>query len=122
MDIVRVKRQWGDRLCLIGNIDLGYTLTRGTPQEVFEAKVKAGPRSMVPAVHFRVRYDRVDQWGKVSLRYDSKLLHIGVGYRYRGWRVVLFVADRDVRVVAEDGELLRTVRLDPSRDYQRRSA
>jgi len=95
---------------------------RRTPQEVFEAKVKAGPRSMVPAVHFRVRYDRVDQWGKVSLRYDSKLLHIGVGYRYRGWRVVLFVADRDVRVVAEDGELLRTVRLDPSRDYQRRSA
>ncbi len=39
MDIVRVKRQWGDRLCLIGNIDLGYTLTRGTPQEV-EAEVR----------------------------------------------------------------------------------
>ena len=40
MDIVEVKRRYGDRLCLIGNIDLHYTLTRGTPQDV-EAEVKA---------------------------------------------------------------------------------
>ena len=36
MDIVAVKRDYGDRLALIGNVDLGYTLTRGTPQEVAE--------------------------------------------------------------------------------------
>lgn len=34
MDIVEVKRRYGDRLCLIGNIDLGGVLTRGTPAEV----------------------------------------------------------------------------------------
>jgi len=34
MDIVEVKAQYGDQLALIGNLDLGYTLTRGTPQEV----------------------------------------------------------------------------------------
>lgn len=34
MDIVKVKAEYGDRLALIGNLDLGYTLTRGTPQEV----------------------------------------------------------------------------------------
>lgn len=39
MDIAQVKRQYGDKLCLIGNIDLGYTLTRGTPAEV-EAEVR----------------------------------------------------------------------------------
>ncbi len=39
MDIVEVKRKYGDKLCLIGNIDLGYTLTRGTPEEV-DAEVK----------------------------------------------------------------------------------
>jgi uroporphyrinogen decarboxylase len=38
-DIAAVKRQYGDRLCLIGNLDLGYTLTRGTPEEV-EAEVR----------------------------------------------------------------------------------
>lgn len=36
MDIRRLKRQYGDRLCLMGNLDLGYTLTRGTPREVVE--------------------------------------------------------------------------------------
>lgn len=36
MDIVAVKQRYGDRLALIGNVDLGYTLTRGTPQEVAE--------------------------------------------------------------------------------------
>ena len=34
MDINEVKRQYGDRITIIGNIDLGYTLTRGTPEEV----------------------------------------------------------------------------------------
>jgi uroporphyrinogen-III decarboxylase len=34
-----VKREYGDRLCIVGNIDLHYTLTRGTPEEV-EAEVK----------------------------------------------------------------------------------
>jgi uroporphyrinogen decarboxylase len=34
MDIKEVKRVYGARISLIGNIDLGYTLTRGTPDEV----------------------------------------------------------------------------------------
>lgn len=28
------KHRWGDRICVIGNIELGHTLTRGTPEEV----------------------------------------------------------------------------------------
>jgi len=39
MDIDAVKRDYGDRLCLVGNIDLHYTLTLGTPEEV-DAEVK----------------------------------------------------------------------------------
>jgi len=35
-----------------------------------------------------------------------------------GLRVLALVADLDVRVLTEDGELLRALRLDPSRDYQ----
>jgi len=34
MDINEVKRRYGHRVCLVGNIDLRYTLTRGTPAEV----------------------------------------------------------------------------------------
>jgi len=36
MDIRELKQKIGDRVCLIGNLDLGYTLTRGTPEEVVE--------------------------------------------------------------------------------------
>lgn len=36
MDIVQVKAQYGGRLCVMGNIDLGYTLTLGSPQDVEE--------------------------------------------------------------------------------------
>lgn len=39
MDIDAVKRDYGHRVCLVGNIDLHYTLTRGTPEEV-DAEVK----------------------------------------------------------------------------------
>jgi transposase InsO family protein len=98
------------------------SIGRRTPQEVFDAKVKAGPGAAAPPVHYRVRYDQVDEHGVVTLRYDSKLRHIGLGARHRGTPIVLFVADRDVRIVTEDGELLRELVLDPSRDYQRQSA
>lgn len=47
MDLKRMKETYGHRVCLWGNIDLVYTLTRGTPEEV-EAEVaqrirEAGP-------------------------------------------------------------------------------
>jgi uroporphyrinogen decarboxylase len=47
MDIAELKRAVGRRLCLIGNIDLGYTLTRGTPEEV-EAEVRQRIRDVAP--------------------------------------------------------------------------
>ena len=37
MDIVAVKRAYGNRLALMGNLDLGYTLTRGSTAEVEDA-------------------------------------------------------------------------------------
>ncbi len=40
MDIEQVKDLFGHRVCLVGNIDLRYTLTRGTPEEV-EKEVKS---------------------------------------------------------------------------------
>jgi transposase InsO family protein len=95
---------------------------RRTPQEVFDAKVKAAPGAAAPAMHYRVRYDQVDHHGVVTLRSDSRLHHIGLGARHRGKPIVLLVADRDVRVLTEDGELLRELVLDPTRDYQRQSA
>ena len=47
MDIKVVKELYGDKVCLWGNIDLGYTLTRGTPEEV-DAEVKERIKDIGP--------------------------------------------------------------------------
>lgn len=47
MDIVEVKKRYGDRFCIFGNIDLEYTLTRGTVDDVREL-VKQRLRELAP--------------------------------------------------------------------------
>jgi transposase InsO family protein len=94
-----------------------------TPLVAWSARLRAGPALPQTATHFRVRQDKVDSCGRVTLRYLSQLRHIYVGRAHKGERIRLLVADAHVRVVREDGQLLRELTLDPSRDYQsRRSA
>jgi transposase InsO family protein len=93
---------------------------RRPPIVAFGARDKArpsGPRIRVQA-GVRVRRDRIDKNGKVTLRYRTRLHHIGVGHAHKGKRVTLLVDGLDVRIVDEDGHLLRHLTLDPSRDYQ----
>ena len=93
---------------------------RRTPAEAFAARPRATPRLpgfVVPA-HFRVRRDKVDITGTITLRHNSRLHHIGLGRRLIGTRVLVLVADLDVRVLSEDGELIRRLTLDPTRNYQ----
>lgn len=96
-------------------------LGRRTPAEAFAARPKAGPTGQrVTDGHFRIRHDRIDAGGAITLRHDSKLHHIGLGRRYAGTRVLVLVHDLHVRVLTERGELIRELTLDPSRDYQPR--
>jgi transposase InsO family protein len=68
----------------------------------------------------KVRHDRVDKTGCVTLRYRSKLHHLGLGRAHAGKRVLILMADLDVRVLDETGTVIRHLTLDPSRDYQSR--
>ena len=93
---------------------------RRPPRAAFEARDKArptGPKIRVGA-SVRVRRDRINKAGNVTLRHGTRLHHIGVGHAHEGKRVILLVNDLDVRVVSLDGELLRHLTLDPGRDYQ----
>jgi transposase InsO family protein len=89
-----------------------------TPLVAFHARLKARPSQPEAPTHYRVRRDRIDSRGKVTLRYLSKLRHIPVGAAHRNRKVLLFVAGADVRIVATDGTLLRQLTLDPNRSYQ----
>ena len=92
---------------------------RRTPAEAFAARERAYPRGpKIDCTGYRVRHDKVDRSGRVTLRYQGRLHHIGIGNAYRGWRVVMLVAGRDIRILDLDGNQLRRLRLDPTRDYQ----
>jgi transposase InsO family protein len=96
---------------------------RRTPAEAFAARPMASPslRSLPVPGRFRLRRDKVDITGVLTLRHDSRLHHIGIGRKLVGTRVLVLVDHLQVRVITEDGELLRDFTLDPTRDYQARS-
>lgn len=90
-----------------------------TPALAYGARPKATAGPPSANTHDRVRLDRLDETGKVSLRVEGQLHHIGVGRNYAGIRVLLLVQDLEVRVVdAATGEQLRELVIDTSRDYQ----
>ncbi len=72
-----------------------------------------------PDTHDRIRHDRIDKAGSVTLRHNSRLHHIGIGRTHAGTYVILLIQDLEIRIVnAATGELLRELTLDPNRDYQ----
>jgi len=94
-------------------------LNRQTPISVFNALLKAGPAAQPPGtLDHRVRRDKIDSFGKVTLRYLGRLRHIPVGVEHKNRRVRLLVAGPDVRILTDDGELIRALTLDPTRNYQ----
>src|SRR5207245_9369083 len=94
------------------------TLHREPRMTVLNALIQAKPPASHAAVDHRVRPDKIDAFGKVTLRYLGKLRHIPVGLAHKNRKVRLLVAGADVRVITEDGELIRALTLDPNRDYQ----
>jgi hypothetical protein len=92
---------------------------RRTPTKAFFARQHSGPRGpKIDCTGYKVRTDRVDKKGAVTLRYKGKLHHIGVGAAYKGWRVVMLIAGLDVQVIGFDGSPLRHLTLDPTKNYQ----
>jgi transposase InsO family protein len=95
-------------------------LGRRTPATAYAARPKAVPTAAALRIgkHHRVRRDKINKAGNVTLRHNSRLHHIGIGRRHTGKYVLLLVRELHVRIITEDGELLRELTLDPSRDYQ----
>jgi transposase InsO family protein len=90
-----------------------------TPLHAYSARTKARPQGAQAATHFRVRQDKVDQTGTVTLRHHSRLHHIGIGRAHKGRQIKLLIADRHIHIIdPNSGELIRQLTLDPTRDYQ----
>lgn len=89
-----------------------------TPTTIYTSRPKADPATRLDT-HNRVRTDRVDQAGAVTLRVNGRLHHIGIGRHHYRTRVLILAQDHHITVInAATGETLRDFTLDPTRDYQ----
>src|ERR1700751_3511544 len=94
-------------------------LGRHPPHQAYLARPKATPTGTpLHAGAYRIRHDRIDSNGKLTLRHNSRLHHIGMGRRHTGTNVLVLIHDLHIRVVTTDGQLLRELHLDPTKDYQ----
>jgi transposase InsO family protein len=92
---------------------------RATPATTYTARPKATPANRDADTHNRVRHDRIDTNGKLTLRLAGRLHHIGIGRTHARTPILMLVHDLHVRIInAATGELLRELTIDPARDYQ----
>ncbi|MEZ0358503.1 IS481 family transposase [Mycobacterium sp. SA01] len=93
---------------------------KATPHTAYTSRPKAQPGKRTDT-HDRVRRDRVDDYGTLTLRLAGRLHHISIGRTHARTRVLMLVQDLHVRIInAATGELIRELTIDPTRDYQPR--
>jgi transposase InsO family protein len=97
-------------------------LNRTTPAAAYTATPKAQPATTTgqDPGHYRLRYDRTDSHGKISLRRAGRMHHLGAGAA-NAHRRVLAIADQTTVTVIDlaTGEILSTHTIDPNRSYWR---
>lgn len=93
-------------------------LNRRTPSQAYTALPKATPDT-THEPEYRTRTDKVDRFGKVTVRYAGRLRHLGIGTGHRGTQVLLLIHDNHVTTSdAATGEILTEHLLDAAKDYQ----
>ena len=92
---------------------------RAVPADIYHRLPNAQPHTGDTTAPWRIRHDRIDTTGTVTIRRNSRLHHIGVGRRHAHTEVLMIIHDLDIRIINPNtGELLRQLTLDPDRDYQ----
>jgi transposase InsO family protein len=90
-----------------------------TPAQAYRARPKASPPHTAHG-HFRIRYDTVDQFGKLTLRHGSRLHHLGVGRTHAHTPVLILVTTNTVSVISKAGhQVLSSHHIDADRNYWR---
>ena len=96
-------------------------LQRRTPGEAYRATPKALPASNGHRPgHYRLRYDRLDVRGKMTLRRAGRMHYLHAGIAHAGKRVLAFADDSRVTVAElATGEVLSVHLIEPERAYWR---
>ena len=91
---------------------------RKTPHFAYTLIPKAEPTTPDNPDIWRVRYDIVDEGGKVSLRYANKMMHLGIGRAHHRTAVIVLINGLDATTITHTGEVLAEHHINPDRHYQ----
>jgi transposase InsO family protein len=96
-------------------------LDRTTPAAAYRATPKALPATNGHAPgHYRLRYDRLDSKGTMTLRRAGRMHHLGVGATHARKRVLAFADDHHITVTdLLTGEVLSVNQIQPDKSYWR---
>jgi transposase InsO family protein len=95
-------------------------LGRQTPGAVYSATPKAAPAGARAPQHYRLRYDRLDTKGRMTIRRAGRMHHLGIGTTHARKRVLAFADDTHVTVAdLTTGEVLSTHLIQPDKSYWR---
>jgi transposase InsO family protein len=90
-----------------------------TPAQAYTARLKASPTDN-PTEHLRIRHDTVDQFGKLTLRYGSRIHHLGIGKTHAHTPVLIYATTTTVTVLSKTTHhILSTHTVEPDRNYWR---
>ena len=94
------------------------SLNRTTPAAAYQRLPKTGPNGTT-SDQTRIRRDRIDPSGKITIRHKGHLYKIGIGRPHKHTAVIALIDNLDIRIIAtQTGELLRHLTLDTTRTYQ----
>jgi transposase InsO family protein len=98
------------------------SINRRTPAAAYQARPKASPPATTKAEpQARVRRDIVDSDGKLTLRHNGRLHHIGVGRTHARTPILMLINGCDIHIIhATTGQIIRELILNPDIDYQPR--
>ncbi|HEX6713740.1 MAG TPA: IS481 family transposase [Thermoleophilaceae bacterium] len=96
-------------------------LNRGTPGDAYRATPKAAPANNGHSPgHYRLRYDRLDAKGKMTIRRAGRMHHLGIGTTHARKRVLALADDHQITVIElHTGEVLSKHLIEPAKTYWR---
>ena len=97
-------------------------IARKTPAFAYQLIPKAQPITNTNTPIHKVRYDRIDDTGKISLRWAGAMRHLAAGSAYKGLNIICLIHNDHAQIInPETGQTSAEFTLDPNRGYQRKN-
>ena len=89
-------------------------LARRTPEFAYQLIPKAAPTAPDDPGLWRVRYDTIDNDGKISLRHAGRMLHLGIGRAHARTEIICLIHNLDATIIDNNtGQVLAEFTLNP---------